>query len=209
MGYFPFFIDLSGRRGLIVGGGSVALRKIEKLLPYNPQLTVAAEEICPEIKAIDGLILLEQPFLPRMLEGKFFVIAATDNRDKNSEIAALCHERRILVNAVDDQKMCSFIFPALVKDGNLSVGISTSGASPTAAAYIKNRISSILPEDFGEILSSLNSARGRVKAEIGDERSRAVCFARLFELCMEKERPLNEDELRKTIKESRKSILQT
>ena len=88
MAYFPFFMDLSGKRGLVAGGGPVALRKIQKLLPYGPSLTVAAGRISPEIAAIPGLELLRENFSPALLEGRFFVIAATDSRTLNREIAA-------------------------------------------------------------------------------------------------------------------------
>ncbi len=136
MGYFPFFMDLEGREGLVVGGGAVALRKLQKLLPYGPRLTVAAPELLAEIEALPGLTRLRRSFAPAMLEGKGFVIAATDDREVNRGIAALCRERGIPVNAVDDKEQCTFLFPALVKRGYLTVGVSTAGASPSAAAWV-------------------------------------------------------------------------
>ena len=69
MAYFPFFVDLEGREGLIVGGGAVALRKIQKLLPFGPRLTVAAPALLPEIEALSGLALVRRAFAPSMLEG--------------------------------------------------------------------------------------------------------------------------------------------
>ena len=101
MGYFPFFVDLDGKQGLIVGGGIVALRKIENLLPYGPQLTVAAMSFESEIEKIEGLLLLQKSFAADMLEGKYFVIAATDDRELNHVIANLCQEKNILVNVVE------------------------------------------------------------------------------------------------------------
>ena len=73
MSYFPFFIDLEGKGGLVIGGGSVALRKVEKLLPYGPKLTVMAPEILPEIKKYSGISCMEIPFTDSALEGKTFV----------------------------------------------------------------------------------------------------------------------------------------
>ena len=191
MAYFPFFMDLEGREGLVVGGGAVAARKIEKLLPYGPRLTVAAPEILPEIEALLGLILLRRAFAPAMLEGKFFVIAATDDREANREIAALCRERGILVNAVDDKEQCTFLFPALVKRGNLTVGVSTAGASPSAAAWVKRRAAEAVPEDFGELLDYLASLRPVVRERVPEER-RAAVFSRLFSVCLEGGFPLEE-----------------
>lgn len=194
MAYFPFFVDLEGRKGLIVGGGTVAERKIEKLLPYGPRLTVAAPEILPEIEALPELTLLRRAFDPVMLEGKFFVIAATDSREANREIAALCREQGIPVNAVDDKEQCTFLFPALVKRGNLTVGVSTAGASPSAAAWVKRRVDEAVPEDFGELLDYLASLRPTVRARVAKER-RAAVFSRLFSVCLEGGFPLGESAL--------------
>lgn len=191
MAYFPFFIDLKGREGLIAGGGTVALRKLQKLLPYGPRLTVAAPEILPEIEALPGLTLLCRTFAPAMLEGKFFVIAATDDREANREIAALCRERGILVNAVDDKAQCTFLFPALVKRGDLSIGVSTAGASPSAAAWVKRRTAEAVPKNFGELLDYLASLRPVVQVRVPEER-RAAVFSRLFSVCLEKGAPLEE-----------------
>lgn len=191
MGYFPFFMDLEGREGLVVGGGAVALRKLQKLLPYGPRLTVAAPELLAEIEALPGLTRLRRSFAPAMLEGKGFVIAATDDREVNRGIAALCRERGIPVNAVDDKEQCTFLFPALVKRGDLTVGVSTAGASPSAAAWVRRRVSERLPEDFGELLDYLASLRPMVRKRVAEE-NRAAVFARLFSDCMEEGFPLKE-----------------
>ena len=194
MGYFPFFLDLEGREGLVVGGGAVAARKVRKLLPCGPRLTVAAPEILPEIEALPGLTLIRRAFEPSMLEGKFFVIAATDSREANREIAGLCRERGILVNAVDDKEACTFLFPALVRRGELTVGVSTAGASPSAAVWVKERVDGLLPEDFGALLDYLVSLRPAVRERISEER-RSGAFARLFSECMEQGFPLEEEAL--------------
>nr|WP_325212674.1 siroheme synthase CysG [uncultured Oscillibacter sp.] len=194
MAYFPFFMDLEGREGLVAGGGAVAVRKIRKLAPYGPRLTVAAPEILPEIEALPGLTLVRRAFEPSMLEGKCFVIAATDSREVNREIADLCRERGILVNAVDDKEACAFLFPALVKRGDLTVGISTAGASPSAAVWVKEQVDGLLPENFGELLDYLGSLRPVVRERVPEERRGAV-FSRLFSECMEKGFPLEEEAL--------------
>jgi len=195
MAYFPFFVELSGAEGLIVGGSAVALRKVEQLLPYGPRLTVCAPDISPEIRAIPGLSLLCRPFAPELLDGRAFVIAATDDPDLNHQISRLCRERRIPVNVVDDREACSFLFPALVKRGRFSVGISTGGASPTGAVYWKKRIDAMIPDGFGEILDSLDGVRDRAKAVIPDEKTRSRFFAALFAASMEQGGPLSPNEM--------------
>ena len=194
MAYFPFFVDLDGKEGLIVGGGTVALRKAEKLLPYGPNLTVLAPEILPELKNMDGITCLEIPFTPAALQGKDFAIAATDDAELNRSIAERCQTRRVLVNVVDDPENCGFLFPALVKRGQLSVGISTGGASPSAAVYVKNRVTECLPEHLEEILKYLSSTREQIKAALPEER-RSAAFKKLFDACLDAGRPLTEAEL--------------
>ncbi|MCI8818350.1 MAG: uroporphyrinogen-III C-methyltransferase [Oscillibacter sp.] len=194
MGYFPFFMDLEGWEGLVAGGGTVALRKIEKLLPYGPRLTVAAPELLPEIENTPGLTLVRRVFTPSMLEGKRFVIAATDDPEANREIAALCRERGVLVNAVDDKEQCTFLFPALLKRGELTLGVSTAGASPSAAAWVRRRAAEAVPENFGELLDGLAALRPTVRQRVPEAR-RADVFARLLAVGLEEGFPLPEDVL--------------
>ena len=145
MAYFPMFVELEGRPCLIVGGGAVALRKARRLLPYGPCLTVVAQSFVPELEALEGAALYRRAFRPRDVEGQALVVAATGDGALNREIAALCRARRIPVNAVDDKDNCTFLFPALVRRGPLSIGISTGGASPTAAVYVKEKIEAAPP----------------------------------------------------------------
>ena len=210
MAYFPFFVELSGKKGLIVGGGTVALRKAEKLLPYGPELTLAAPRLLPGLEALPGLTLLRCPFGPELLEGRYFVIAATGDPELNHHIAALCGARGILVNVVDDREHCSFLFPALVQDGPLSVGISTGGASPTAAVWVKERVAAALPENFGALLDWLESVRPAARAALPDQSGHGPAFARLFSACLELGRPLETEEWTALLAEfGRKNSLST
>lgn len=188
-------MDISGGDGLIVGGGRVALRKIRKLLPYGPRLTVCAKDFLPEVEAVPGLTLLRGFFQPSMVEGKLFVIAATDDNRLNSGIAALCREKRIPINVVDDREQCTFLFPALVKRGPLSIGISTGGASPSGAIHWKREIDRLIPRDAGELLAYLDGLRARVKDAVPDEKHRAEVFAALFDACRTDGWPLSEKTL--------------
>lgn len=194
--YFPMFIRLEGRRGLIVGGGVVALRKIEKIASYGAQLRVISPEIMPEIEAMTDIELVRRRFRMSDLRANWaFVIAATDDPQQNHVIAELCERRNIPVNVVDDPQYCSFIFPAVVSKGPFSVGISTGGASPTAAIYFKERLEEMVPDRFDEILDYLNSQRIPMKNRIAEEKDRAVVFKRMLAACMEKGAPLSDEEM--------------
>ena len=111
----------------------------------------------------------ERPFVPEDIEGCAFVIAATDDRELNHRISALCQEKGILVNVVDDKDYCGFLFPSLVKEGKLTAGISTAGASPQIAAELRSRMARELPNQMEEILDYLESIREPAKKMIADD----------------------------------------
>ena len=194
MAYFPFFVDLDGADGLIVGGGGVALRKVEKLLPYSPRLTVVALDIRGELEQIPGLVLLRRAFLPEDLRGRAFVIAAAGDRAVNHEIARLCRERNLPVNVVDDREESSFLFPCLIRRGSLSVGISTGGASPSAAVYLKERFGELIPDHLEEMLDYLAREREQIKREVPQLARREAMMKTLFAACLDRGRPLTEGE---------------
>ena len=205
MAYFPLFIELEAAPCRVVGGGHVALRKVQKLLPYGPKLKAVAPDFLPAFRRLEkeaGLELHCREFRPDDLAGSALVIAAAGDRAVNRRIAALCRAAGIPVNAVDDKEACTFLFPALVRRGPLSIGISTGGASPSAAVFVKERVEACLPvprdtdgaDGFGEILAYLASLRPRVKGEIGEESLRAALFSALFDACLERGRPLTEAE---------------
>lgn len=203
MPHFPIFIDLKNKPILIVGGGAVALRKVQKLMPYGVRPTVVAPHILPELAALPGVKLRRRGFSDSDLRPRpALVIAATDDKSANRHISTLCHKRHIPVNVVDDPALCSFLFPALVRQGAFSAGISTSGASPTAAAYFKERLRELLPEGLDGLLAWLESLRPALKAAIPEQSKRAAVFRRLFEACMAKGGPLTGEETEKYISDT-------
>lgn len=201
MGYFPFFVELSEKRGLIVGGGKVALRKVQKLLPYGPKLTVVAPEIGRQLRDIGGLILRQRAFALEDMAACDFVIAATDDHELNHRIAEACQAQRLPVNVADSKEMSSFLFPALVKRGDLSVGISTSGAGPSAAVYFKEQFEALLPENLEEILTCLRTARKMVQENVPEGGRRKELLTGLFAECVRTGQPLTEGELKEKLRE--------
>ena len=195
MAYFPFFVDLNGKTGLIVGGGAVALRKARKLLPYGPRLTVVAPKLKAEFWELHGVEFLRRPFAVTDLDGCAFAVAATDDRALNRDAAELCKERRIPVNVADSREDSTFLFPALLRRGELSVGVSASGASPAAAAWVRDRFAQALPENLEEILEFLEDVREPLRQAVPDGETRRRLLASLAVACMEAGRPLTEAEL--------------
>ena len=165
MAYFPFFVDLTERTGLLVGGGTVALRKAEKLLPYGATVTAVSGRFQPQFISVPGLKLLFRPFADGDIAGRDMVIAATDDRALNAAVAEDCNRLGIPVNSVDAPSECSFYFPAVITEGNVTVAVSTGGASPALAAALKRYIASRLHENLNEICKRAETLRGTMPAE--------------------------------------------
>lgn len=201
MPLFPIFLNLEGRKVLIVGGGHVALRKAERLGPYGGLVTAVAPEFVDGFLSLPGVTRLERRFEPGDIDGAALVIAATDDRELNAAVSELCGWEGIPVNVVDDLELCSFVFPALVRRGELSVGVSTGGASPSAARYIRRRIEELVPEHFEEILDFLASRRAEVRETLPPER-RGEAYSALFGRCMDLGRALTEEEFSRLMEEA-------
>lgn len=204
MSYFPFFVDLQDAPALIVGGGTVALRKAEKLLPYGAEVTVIAPEICAELKALP--VKTEQRcFQAEDIDEHWqLVVAASDDVGANRLIARLCREQRIPVNVVDVQEECSFVFPCLIQRGKLSIGISSSGSSPTLAIHLKNQVSQLIPDQVEELLDFLEAQRKWVRAEIPTEPQRARLYKTMLEQCLALGRTLTQREIAALVSERTK-----
>lgn len=184
MAYFPFYIDIEKKDILVVGGGAVALRKVEKLLPFNPVITVVSPEICNEIVKL-GVKTVKRVFADSDLDGMFCVISATNNSQVNEHIYRLCSEKNIPVNTVDDKERCTFIFPALVKENGITAGITTSGKSPVYAKYIKEQLIHLLENINADTVDVLWKYRATIKASINNEEERKEIFTRLLNMCVE------------------------
>jgi uroporphyrin-III C-methyltransferase/precorrin-2 dehydrogenase/sirohydrochlorin ferrochelatase len=198
MGYFPFFVDIEGKQGLIVGGGRVATHKIEKLIPFNPRLKVVAPEVSETIKQLakdnDNIEIYIRNIEDLDIESADFVIAASKDSDINAHVSQLCNVRKIPVNVVDDKEKCSFIFPSLIKRGNLTVGVSTAGTSPEIAATIKNEMAKFIPSEIDTILDYLSSIRSLAKEHIADDKIRASFLKETARECMAKNGIFSKDE---------------
>ncbi|MHB1571428.1 MAG: precorrin-2 dehydrogenase/sirohydrochlorin ferrochelatase family protein [Solirubrobacteraceae bacterium] len=178
----PFYIAclrLSGRRALVVGGGDVALEKVEGLLACDATVTVVAPQAHPELVALagEGSIRWEQrEYESADLEGCLIAIAATDDTDVNIRVSDDAEARAMLVNVVDVPPLCNFILPAIVRTGPLAVAISTAGASPALAKRMKREIGEMFGEPYAQLAVLLNDARGWAKATLPTYQDRKAFF---------------------------------
>jgi uroporphyrin-III C-methyltransferase / precorrin-2 dehydrogenase / sirohydrochlorin ferrochelatase len=165
MTLLPIFLNLEGRRGLLVGAGAVALDKIGTLLKTGVKLRVVAPQARAEIRALAAegkLEWVERAFAPADLDGSFLVVAATDSPEVNAQVYREAAKRGIPANSVDDIPNCDFFFGSVVSRGNLQIAISTAGESPALAQRLRREIDKQLPEDLGPWLAELGALRREV-----------------------------------------------
>ncbi|HZZ38729.1 MAG TPA: bifunctional precorrin-2 dehydrogenase/sirohydrochlorin ferrochelatase [Acidobacteriaceae bacterium] len=168
MTLLPVFLRLDRRPVVVIGAGTVALAKIESLLPTGAQLTVIAPVAVDAVQALarsGELVWHQRLFTPVDLDGAFLVIAATNDSAVNHAVyeEALC--RNILCNAVDDPPNCDFYFGSTVARGDLQIAISTAGESPALAQRLRREIDERLPADLGAWLQQLGALRRTIRAK--------------------------------------------
>ncbi|MCH5297462.1 MAG: bifunctional precorrin-2 dehydrogenase/sirohydrochlorin ferrochelatase [Ruminococcus sp.] len=201
MGYFPFYIDIENKKCVVVGGGTVALRKVEKLLPFKPQITVVAPEICNELSTMAEVEIVNREFRNADIDNAFMVISATDDNQLNANIFNLCKSKNIFINTVDDKEKCGFIFPALVKKDNVTIGISTSGKSPLYSRFLREKIENSIDNNSDKIIDVLSNYRLLIKTEIKSEEKRKKAFEHILKICLENIENVSEEKILKIIED--------
>ena len=127
----------------------------------------------------DRLTLIKRCVQPQDIDGAFVVIMATDDEKVNHDMAELCRQQRILVNVVDVKADCGFYFPAIIKDKEVVISVSTGGQSPVLAGTIKRNIESHLGRNYGDIAERMGELREQVKAQIDGEEERKKAFQQM------------------------------
>ena len=183
MSYFPFFMDVTDKQCLVVGGGEVALRKVEKLLLFDCKIKVCSKKFCDgfyEDKIKSKIEMVYHLFIFFYIDGCSFVIAATDNNHLNSHIYDLCVERNLPVNVVDDIKKCTFIFPSVSKGRNYTAAFTTEGKSPLCAAYLRRKFQELDGERLDNIIDIMYNQRKNAKRFIYSSDIRAEFLKEVF-----------------------------
>jgi precorrin-2 dehydrogenase/sirohydrochlorin ferrochelatase len=178
----PFYIaclKLTGRRCLVVGGGDIALDKVEGLLACDASVVLVAPDAIEPLQALaaEGSLVWEQrTYEPADLEGTFMAIACTNDTDVNIAVFDDAERRAMLVNIVDVPPLCNFILPAIVRTGPLAIAISTAGASPALAKRMKAEVSELFGEEYARLAIMLNDARGWAKGTLPTYQDRKAFF---------------------------------
>ncbi|MGH9163196.1 MAG: precorrin-2 dehydrogenase/sirohydrochlorin ferrochelatase family protein [Vicinamibacteraceae bacterium] len=156
---FPVFLKLAGRPVLLVGGGSVAESKLEALLQAGAEVTVVAPAIRPGL-ARPGVTVIPRAFEPQDLEGKWFIVAAAPPA-VNRAVAAAAEARKLFVNAVDDPPNAGAYLGGVLRRGDVTVAISTSGHAPALAGLVREGLDALLPRELDSWASLARAVRRR------------------------------------------------
>ncbi len=178
-------LNLAGRPCTVVGGGTVALRKVESLLEEEASVTVISPALCPQLAELaeaNRLSWIAAPYRDGQLAGSFLVIAATDRRDVNRAVARWCEAHQVLVNVADSREESSFAVSAAVRRGDLLLAVSTGGVSPAIARSIRERLEEEFGPEYGVMLEIVAAAREEAMCGIKDASKRREFLQRLAEM---------------------------
>ena len=168
---FPVFLKLENLHTLLVGAGNVGLEKITALLKNSPdaKITVVADFICKEIEELaqkhKEIKLLNRKFFHSDLNGIDVLILATDDSELHQRIKSEARERKILTNVADTPDLCDFYLGSVVQKGDLKIGISTNGKSPTFAKRFREYLEDGLPDSIQELVDNLHKFRNTLRGD--------------------------------------------
>jgi precorrin-2 dehydrogenase/sirohydrochlorin ferrochelatase len=164
--YYPISLNLSGKRCVVIGGGSVAARKVSGLLKADAEVSVVSPILNSDLeKLVDNnrVKWIEDEYQSDYLDGATLVFGATDSPEVNSRISEDAKAAGIPVNIADDPENCTFILPAICKRDDIQIAVSTSGAAPGIAAHIRDKIDSFIGHEYEILVSTLKMLRSRIK----------------------------------------------
>lgn len=188
MAFFPLMTDLSGRETLVIGAGEEGEKKVRVLKDFGARVTLIAP------RAREGAVRNADRYIPRSFEESdldsmdwTLAVAATDDREVNRLFSEEARKRRIPVNVVDDPELCSFIFPAVIRDGDVICAVSSGGKSPYVAQLLKARIRENWPAGIGEINERMGEYREQAKREYTDRTERREFLRKKLEELLEQD----------------------
>jgi precorrin-2 dehydrogenase/sirohydrochlorin ferrochelatase len=177
-------INLERRQTVVVGGGSVATRKVSGLLAAGARVTVISPELSPELTNLveqGQIAFVERAYREGDLAGAWLVIAATGEPQVNQQVWQEAERRGCLVNVVDDPAHCNFIVPAVLRRGEMMITISTGGASPALARRLRERLESVIGPEYGDLAALLAELRPHLQARFPDPGVRSQVAYRLVD----------------------------
>ncbi len=167
MSYLPLFIETTGKKCLIVGGGKVASRKLIPILKTKMKVTLISPEVIEEIELNfqknKNLKIIKRKFEPEDIEGQFLIIAATNEKTTNQKIAKLSKDNNILVNMAEDSLSGNTLIPSVVDRDPIKIAVSSGAASPILTRLVKTKLETVIPYSFSKLADIMMEYRDVVK----------------------------------------------
>lgn len=182
MAKYPIYLEMSGRRAVVIGAGAVAARKVQPLVEAGARVVVVAEHVQPEFEkafCLPHVELVISPYEKEYLVGATLVIAATNDEALNRRIFADCQAMDVLCNVVDQPELCDFYVPAVVKRGDLQIAVSTDGHCPAYAGHLRKKLEELFTESHGQFVEALEATRRQAIDAIEDANQRKAVIGRL------------------------------
>ena len=184
MAKYPIFLELGGRRVVLIGGGTVALRKAQALLAAGARLVVVAERIDDMLMALcrgSDAEVVKAPYSKSYLAGALLAVAATNNHQLNKQIYHDCQELEVLCNVVDVPELCDFYVPAVVKRGDFQIAVSTAGQCPAYAGHVRKKLEQMYTEKHGQFLTELEALRKQIIQDVPEPADRKTLLGQLVD----------------------------
>ncbi len=184
MRYYPVNLDVQDRECLVVGGGSVGERKVKTLLECGARVTVVTTLATERLQALasEGRVDLKtRGYEPTDLEGKFLVIGATDSKEINEKISKDAAKTGLLCNIADRPAACTFVLPAIVRQGDLLIAVSTSNKSPAVAKRIRQTLEKEFGPEYAVLLDLMGAIRQKLLAEAKSPEDHKRMFEQLLD----------------------------
>jgi precorrin-2 dehydrogenase / sirohydrochlorin ferrochelatase len=187
--YYPLFLDISRRLCIVIGGGNVAERKVERLLVCGACVEVVGKRLTPTLATLVGegrIVHRDADYEEALIHGAFLVIGATDNDAVNERIARDARALKIPVNIVDEPARCDFILPSIVERGDLAIAVSTGGKSPALAKKLRKELEAAYGQEYAVLLQIMGELREKIIADghpsaENRERFEAVVSSRILD----------------------------
>ncbi|SFV84724.1 Siroheme synthase / Precorrin-2 oxidase / Sirohydrochlorin ferrochelatase / Uroporphyrinogen-III methyltransferase [hydrothermal vent metagenome] len=183
MNYLPIFIDIKQQPCLVVGGGDIALRKINLLLKANAAITCVSKECCDGIEKLvkdNKITYIEKAFEATDINIQVLIVSATDDSDLNAQVSELAKVANIPVNVVDSPDLCSFVMPSIVDRSPIVIAISSAGKAPVLARLIRAKLESTIPHAYGKLAELAGNFRDQVKAKFNNIEDRRYFWEKTF-----------------------------
>ncbi|MFT6332052.1 MAG: uroporphyrin-III C-methyltransferase/precorrin-2 dehydrogenase/sirohydrochlorin ferrochelatase [Lentimonas sp.] len=218
MSFFPLFLQTKQTKFLVIGAGNVGIAKLQTILEFSNDVRVVAKDIGEDAKnfiAENNVEFHEALYEKKFLEGFDVIIGATNDEEVNKEISDDSKELGKLISVVDDPEKSNFIFGALVKKKNITAAISTSGISPVLARFIKNKLTTALPQNLEVYDEFISRNRSLVKDKLSDLQARRIFWQEVFEgeignqieeVNLNKAQELLEEKLENTANEKKSAV---